>query len=34
MKGTEFLLRSLVADGADHVFMVPGGLVDPFYPAL
>ena len=34
MKGTEFILRSLVADGADHVFMVPGGLIDPFYPAL
>src|SRR5829696_7446927 len=34
MKGTEFLLRSLVADGADHLFMVPGGLVDPFYEAL
>ena len=34
MKGTEFLLRSLVADGVDHVFMVPGGLIDAFYPAL
>ncbi|MGH9271031.1 MAG: thiamine pyrophosphate-binding protein, partial [Ilumatobacteraceae bacterium] len=34
MNGTEFLLRSLVADGVDHVFMVPGGLVDAFYPAL
>jgi len=34
VKGTEFILRSLVADGADHVFMVPGGLIDPFYPAL
>ena len=34
MKGTEFILRSILADGADHVFMVPGGLIDPFYPAL
>ena len=34
MKGTEFILRSIVADGVDHVFMVPGGLIDPFYPAL
>lgn len=34
MRGTEFVLRSLVADGAEHLFMVPGGLVDPFYSAL
>ncbi|MBI3924611.1 MAG: thiamine pyrophosphate-binding protein [Armatimonadetes bacterium] len=34
MKGTEFLLRSLVADGVRHLFLVPGGLVDPFLPAL
>lgn len=34
MNGSEFLLRSLVADGVDHVFMVPGGLIDSFYPAL
>ncbi|MEM8743692.1 MAG: thiamine pyrophosphate-binding protein [Pseudomonadota bacterium] len=34
MKGTEFLLRSLVADGVDHLFMMTGGLVDPFLPAI
>ena len=34
MQGTEFILRSLVADGVDHLFLVPGGLVDPFYPSL
>jgi acetolactate synthase-1/2/3 large subunit len=34
MKGTEFILRSLVSDGIDHLFMVPGGLIDPFLPAL
>lgn len=34
MKGTEFILRSLVADGVDHLFLVPGGLIDPFLPAL
>ena len=34
MQGTEFLLRSLVADGVDHLFMMTGGLVDPFLPAF
>lgn len=34
MLGTDFILRSLVADGIDHAFMVPGGLIDPFLPAL
>ncbi|MGI9052163.1 MAG: thiamine pyrophosphate-binding protein [Ilumatobacteraceae bacterium] len=34
MNGAEFLLRSIAADGTDHVFMVPGGLVDPFSTAL
>lgn len=34
MPGTDFILRSLVADEIDHLFMVPGGLVDPFMPAL
>ena len=34
MIGTDFILRSLVADGIDHLFLVPGGLVDPFLPAL
>lgn len=34
IKGTEFLLRSLVADGVEYLFTVPGGLIDPFYGAL
>lgn len=34
MQGTDYLLRSLVADGVGTLFMVPGGLVDPFLPAL
>jgi acetolactate synthase-1/2/3 large subunit len=34
MKGTEFLLHSIVADGVDRLFLVPGGLVDPFYEAI
>ncbi|WP_421724660.1 thiamine pyrophosphate-binding protein [Bauldia sp.] len=34
MPGTDFILRSLVADEIDHLFLVPGGLVDPFMPAL
>lgn len=34
MIGTDYILRALVADGIGHLFMVPGGLVDPFLPAL
>ena len=34
MLGTDYLLDALVAEGIDHLFMVPGGLVDPFLPAL
>lgn len=34
MLGTDYILRALVADGIGHLFMVPGGLVDPFLPAL
>ena len=34
MNGNEFILRSLAADGIDHIFMVPGGLIDPMLPAL
>jgi len=34
MLGTDFILRSLVADGIGHLFLVPGGLVDPFMPAI
>jgi len=34
LNGNEFILRSLVCDGISHLFMVPGGLVDPMLPAL
>ena len=34
MLGTDFILNALVREGADHLFMVPGGLVDPFLPAI
>ena len=32
--GTDFILEALLREGLDHLFMVPGGLVDPFLPAL
>ena len=32
--GTHFVLEALIREGLDHLFMVPGGLVDPFLPAL
>ncbi|MEF3366755.1 thiamine pyrophosphate-binding protein [Methylocystis sp. 9N] len=32
--GVDFLLDALASEGLDHLFMVPGGLVDPFLPAL
>jgi acetolactate synthase-1/2/3 large subunit len=32
--GTDYILNALVAEGLHHLFMVPGGLVDPFLPAL
>jgi acetolactate synthase-1/2/3 large subunit len=32
--GTDYILNALVAEGLRHLFMVPGGLVDPFLPAL
>ena len=34
MNGADFVLRSLVQDGVDVLFLVPGGLVDPFLPAI
>ena len=34
MLGTDYILSSLVQEGIDHIFMVPGGLVDPFLQAL
>jgi len=32
--GTDFILDALALEEIDHLFMVPGGLVDPFLPAL
>lgn len=32
--GTDFILDALVREGLSHLFMVPGGLIDPFLPAL
>ena len=32
--GTDFILNALAVEEIDHLFMVPGGLVDPFLPAL
>jgi acetolactate synthase I/II/III large subunit len=32
--GTDFILDALLREGLDHLFLVPGGLIDPFLPAL
>ncbi|HZO45205.1 MAG TPA: thiamine pyrophosphate-binding protein [Xanthobacteraceae bacterium] len=32
--GTDFILNALAQEGLRHLFMVPGGLIDPFMPAL
>src|SRR5215470_11286538 len=32
--GTDYILSALAAEGLRHLFMVPGGLIDPFLPAL
>jgi acetolactate synthase-1/2/3 large subunit len=32
--GTDYILAALAEEGLRHLFMVPGGLVDPFLPAL
>lgn len=34
MQGADFILDCLAKEGIDHLFMVPGGLIDPFLPAL
>lgn len=31
---TDYVLQALRDEGLDHVFMVPGGLIDPFLPAF
>jgi acetolactate synthase I/II/III large subunit len=32
--GADFILSALLEEGLTHLFLVPGGLVDPFLPAL
>ncbi len=32
--GCDFILKALAQEGLTHLFLVPGGLIDPFLPAL
>src|SRR5262245_20765308 len=32
--GTDYILAALAQEGLRHLFLVPGGLIDPFLPAL
>jgi len=34
MKGTQYLLKALAAEGIEALFFVPGGLIDPFLSAF
>ncbi len=34
MRATRYILEAFVREGIDHVFFVPGGLIDPFLPDL
>jgi len=34
MKTTEYILNAIKAEGVTHLFMVPGGLIDPFLEAF
>ena len=34
MKTTRYVLDAFVREGIDHIFFVPGGLIDPFLPDL
>lgn len=34
MLGTDYILDCLSKENIDHIFLVPGGLIDPFLPAL
>lgn len=34
MLGADLILNSLIKENIRHLFMVPGGLIDPFLPAL
>jgi acetolactate synthase I/II/III large subunit len=33
MKTTAYFLEAFRIEGLSHVFLVPGGLLDPFLPA-
>src|SRR5262245_7112738 len=32
--GSDFILNALIEEGLTHLFLVPGGLIDPVLPAL
>jgi acetolactate synthase-1/2/3 large subunit len=32
--GTDYILDAFIREGISHLFLVPGGLIDPFLPAL
>ncbi len=34
MQGADFILDSVAKEGIDHLFMVPGELIDQFLPAF
>lgn len=34
MQTTTYLLEACCTEGLTHVFLVPGGLIDPFLPAF
>ncbi|MCU0307452.1 MAG: thiamine pyrophosphate-binding protein [Thermoleophilia bacterium] len=34
MRATDFVLQTVAREGVGHAFLVPGGLIDPFMPAL
>lgn len=34
MKAADYLLGALKSEGVDHIFCVPGGLIDPLLPAM
>lgn len=34
MTGNEYVLRALAAEGMKNIFLVPGGLIDPFLPVF
>jgi acetolactate synthase I/II/III large subunit len=34
VNGASYIVQSLREEGVDHLFMVPGGMNDPFMPAM